>query len=345
MPLKYKNYLITGAAGFIGSNFIHYLYEQGDPGNVRVLDKLSYSGNPENLKAFKSKLGFEFIKGDICDAKMVKKAMDGVEVVVNFAAEVAVDRSIDDPQSFLKTDIFGVYTLLEEARAQKKLKKFIQISTDEVYGQIMEGSFKETDECKPRNPYSASKLGGERMAYSFFETYHLPVIISRASNTYGPHAYPEKVIPLFITNLIDDLKVPVYGEGKQVRDWLFVNDHCRAIHTLIEHGKEGEVYNVGGNQEYSNIEMTQMILKAMKKDSSSIKFVKDRPSHDFRYSLNCEKLMALGWRPMVDFHEGLAMTVDWYNQNQAWWRPLKESLDKRYTVGFWGEKEPQRSAV
>ena len=328
--------MVTGAAGFIGSNFVRHLYNLGENIHVRVLDKLTYSGNLENLKEFQGRLDFEFIKGDICDATAVQTAMQGAEVVVNFAAESAVDRSIDDPQSFIKTDIFGVYTLLEEARKQPNLKRFIQISTDEVYGHILEGSFKETSELKPRNPYAASKLGGERLAYSFFETYQLPVVITRASNNYGPYAYPEKVIPLFITNLVDGAQVPVFGKGNQIRDWLYVDDHCRAIKLLVEAGVNGEVYNVGGGQECENIELTCKLLAIMGKDEHSIKFVQDRPGHDLRYSLDSSKLQQLGWRPYVSLDIGLQKTVQWYLENKDWWRPLKDNLDPRYSKGFWG---------
>lgn len=338
MGIKMK-YLVTGGAGFIGSNFVHYLFNRYRNIEVTVLDKLGYSASRESLRDFEGRKDFRFIRGDICDPAAVKTTMEGAHVVVNFAAEVAVDRSIDDPQAFLRTDIFGVYTLLEEARRQPQLKRFVQISTDEVYGQIMKGSFRETSETRPRNPYAASKLGGERMAYSFFETYKLPVIISRAANTYGPRAYPEKVIPLFITNLIDGLPVPVYGKGLQMRDWLFAEDHCAAVDLLIKEGKNGEVYNLGAGQETQNIELTKSILKLMAKDASFIKFVTDRPGHDFRYSLDCSKLNKLGWKPKHTLKKGLAATVEWYKNNEAWWRPLKEKLDKRFVKGFWGEKK------
>ncbi|MBF0386299.1 MAG: dTDP-glucose 4,6-dehydratase [Candidatus Omnitrophica bacterium] len=333
-----KDYLVTGGAGFIGSNFIRYLYQNVEGIRVRVLDKLTYSGNLANLFEFEGRNGFEFLKGDICDEAMVRKAMDGVDVVVNFAAEVSVDRSIDDPQSFLKTDIVGVYTLLQQARKMPGLKRFIQISTDEVYGHILEGSFHEASELKPRNPYAASKLGGERLAYSFFETYGVPVVITRASNNYGPYAYPEKVIPLFITNLFDGGTVPVFGAGRQIRDWLYVEDHCRAIRLLVDSGVNGEVYNVGGSQECENIDLTRKLLVLMGKDERSIKFVQDRPGHDMRYSLDSSKLLRLGWQPAYDLDKGLQATVEWYRANEAWWRPLKDKLDPRYSKGFWGEK-------
>jgi len=334
-----KFYLVTGAAGFIGSNFVHHLFSKEDDIEVRVLDKLGYSANLENLKVFEGQDNFQFIKGDICNKKTVTDAMEGVNIVVNFAAETAVDRSIEAPESFLYTDIVGVYTLLEEARNQKGLKKFIQISTDEVYGEILDGSFTEKSELKPRNPYAASKLGGDRIAYSFFATYGLPVVITRAANNYGPMAYPEKVIPLFITNLMDGKKIPLYGEGKQIRDWLHVEDHCKAIDLLVEKGIDGEVYNVAAGQEYTNLVLTQKICELMKKDESPIEYVQDRPGHDFRYSLDCSKLRNLGWQPEYDLDKGLKETVRWYQNNEAWWRPLKEKMERKYITGFWGKKK------
>ncbi len=334
-----KRYLITGAAGFIGSNFVHYLYQQHKDIEVVVLDKMTYAGNIQNIKGMQRYSGFSFIQGDICDPVIVKKAMQGAHIVVNFAAEAAVDRSIDDPDSFLKTDVLGVYSLLQEARNQKQLERFIQISTDEVYGQILEGSFTETSELRPRNPYAASKLGGDRLAYSFFATYGLPVIVTRASNNYGPAAYLEKVIPLFITNLIDGQQVPVFGEGQQIRDWLFVEDHCSGIDLLIHKGVNGEVYNIGGEQELTNIDLTKRILKLMGKNESSIKYVQDRPGHDFRYSLDCSKLKKLGWKQTHGIDQGLKVTVDWYQNNEPWWRPIKQSMDQRYQRGFWGDKK------
>ncbi len=331
-------YLITGGAGFIGSNFVHYLFQHKKDIHVTVLDKLTYCGNLENLKEFNKRNDFTFIQGDICDASVVEKAVEGVDIVVNFAAESAVDRSIDKPESFLQTDIIGVYTLLEAAR-QRPLKRFIQISTDEVYGEIEEGSFAETDETRPRNPYAASKLGGERLAYSYYATYGLPVIITRASNNFGPRTYPEKIIPLFITNLLEGRKVPVYGEGKQIRNWIFVEDHCRGIDCVIEKGMDGEVYNIGGEAELTNLELTKKILELMGKDETFIQFVKDRPGHDFRYSLDSSKLKALGWSIQYPLEEGLQKTIEWYTNNRSWWEPLRQKMDQRYISGFWGKKE------
>ena len=337
-PPAARTWLVTGGAGFIGSNFVHLLFAQEPNARVRVLDKLTYSANLKNLQQFRGHKNFTFIKGDICDARVVARAMAGAHVVVNFAAETAVDRSIDDPHTFLRTDVVGVHTLLQQARKEPQLKRFIQISTDEVYGQIKRGSFYETSELRPRNPYAAAKAGGDRLAYSFFATYGLPVIITRASNNYGPRAYLEKVIPLFVTNLIDGQKVPVYGAGLQIRDWLYVADHCRAIHLLVDRGINGEVYNVGGGQECTNIALVRRILKLMHHDERSIKYVQDRPGHDFRYSLDCSKLQRLGWRPEHNLRSGLRSTIDWYTANEDWWRPVKAGMEQRFFTGYWGRK-------
>lgn len=331
-----RKYLITGGAGFIGSNFVKYLFKNEEDIFVTVLDKLTYSGNMDNLSDVIDRADFKFVKGDICDDKIVEEVMKDVNVVVNFAAEVAVDRSLDDKESFLKTDIIGVHVLLENALKNKHtLEKFIQISTDEVYGHILKGSFKENSELKPRNPYAASKAGGDRLAYSYYATYGLPINITRSTNNYGPWAYPEKVIPLFITNIMQGYKVPLFSDGSQIRDWLYVEDHCSAIYKVIKNGINGEVYNVAGNQEITNYELTKRIIELMGKDESVIKYVNDRPGHDLRYSLDTFKIQSLGWKPEYNLTKGLKATVDWYISHVEYWKKLKDNIDKRYIEGFW----------
>jgi len=314
--------LITGGCGFIGSNFIRYILEKYPDYKIINLDKLTYAGNPNNVKDVEKKFKdrYKFVKGDICNKKIVEKLISNVDIIVNFAAETHVDRSIIDAGSFVLTDIFGTYVLLEACR--KFNKKFVQISTDEVYGSIEKGSFKETDKLEPRNPYSASKAGAELLARSYFITHKLPVLITRSSNNYGPYQYPEKIIPLFITNLIRGKKVPVYGDGKNIRDWLYVIDNCKAIDIVLHEGKPGEVYNIGGECEKTNIELTNMILKFMGKDESFIEYVPDRKGHDKRYSLDNTKIRKLGWRPETKFEDGLKQTVEWYKNNEWWWKPL-----------------------
>lgn len=319
-----KKYFITGGCGFIGSNFIRYVLTHNDSAVIINLDKLTYAGNPNNLADFKDDERYIFYHGDICDSKIVKEIFQKhqPDYLINFAAESHVDRSIGKPDDFIQTDIFGTFTLLETAR-EFGLERFIQISTDEVYGSIEKGSFSETDTLMPRNPYSASKAGADRLAYSYFTTYKLPVIITRASNNFGPYQFPEKLIPLFVTNAIENKKLPVYGDGKNVRDWLYVEDHCDAIQYIIDNGEEGEIYNIGGGNELTNIEITDLILKETNKSDTLKKFVQDRLGHDRRYSLNCEKLANIGWRPKHDFLKAMKFTVDWYNQNDEWWKPLK----------------------
>jgi dTDP-glucose 4,6-dehydratase len=320
-------YLVTGGAGFIGSNFIRFLFRKyGSDAHVINLDKLTYAGVRENLAEFEGKKNYRFLQGDITNPIDVAEAYgDGVDVVVNFAAETHVDRSLMEAGSFIHTDVHGVLVLLEEARKHAPhLKRFIQISTDEVYGSIESGSFKETDPLSPRNPYSASKAGGDRMAYAYAQTYGLPVIITRASNNFGPFQYPEKLIPLFVTNAIDDLPLPLYGDGRNVRDWLFVEDHCAAIDFLIERGENSEVYNIGGGNERENREITRKILQTLNKPDSLIKPVADRQGHDRRYSLDTSKLERHGFKCDTDFDDALRRTVQWYVDNEAWWRSIKE---------------------
>jgi dTDP-glucose 4,6-dehydratase len=324
-------YLVTGGAGFIGSNFIRFLFRKyGDEAQVVNLDKLTYAGIRENLAEYEGKRNYRFLQGDIADLGSVAEACrgidgGGIDVVVNFAAETHVDRSLMEAGSFIQTDVHGVLILLEEARKRApKLKRFVQISTDEVYGSIDSGSFKETDPLNPRNPYSASKAGGDRMAYAYAQTYDLPVIITRASNNFGPWQYPEKLIPLFVTNAIEDLPLPLYGDGRNIRDWLYVDDHCAAIDFVIERGENSEVYNIGGGNERENREITKKILAILGKPESLIKRVADRQGHDRRYSLDTGKLARLGFRCDTPFEEALEKTVRWYQQHQPWWRAIKE---------------------
>jgi dTDP-glucose 4,6-dehydratase len=336
-------YLVTGGAGFIGSNFIRYLFgKYGEDAQVVNLDKLTYAGIRENLAEFEGKKNYRFIRGDITNPIDVAEAYGGgVDVVVNFAAETHVDRSLMEAGSFIETDVHGVLVLLEEARKHApKLKRFVQISTDEVYGSIDRGSFRETDPLNPRNPYSASKAGGDRMAYAYAQTYGLPIIITRASNNFGPFQYPEKLIPLFVTNAIDNLPLPLYGDGKNIRDWLFVEDHCAAIDFLIERGENSEVYNVGGGNEKENREITQKILEILNKPQSLIKPVADRQGHDRRYSLDTKKLESHGFKSSANFDAALRRTVEWYVKNEPWWRAIKERsaefkayYDKQYGAG------------
>jgi dTDP-glucose 4,6-dehydratase len=324
-------YLVTGGAGFIGSNFIRFLFNKyGDDAQVVNLDKLTYAGIRENLAEYEGNKNYKFVQGDIAVPEEVAEAYkgvdgSGVDVVVNFAAETHVDRSLMEAATFIQTDVQGVLVLLEEAKKHApNLKRFIQVSTDEVYGSIENGSFTETDPLNPRNPYSASKAGGDRMAYAYAQTYGMPVIVTRASNNFGPFQYPEKLIPLFVTNALDDLSLPLYGDGRNVRDWLFVDDHCAAIDFLIERGENSEVYNIGGGNERENREITYRILELTGKPESLIKPVGDRQGHDRRYSLDTKKLEALGFKCDTDFDAALERTVRWYIDNPQWWRAIKE---------------------
>jgi len=316
--------LVTGGSGFIGSNFIrHVLQCRGDNVSIVNLDKLTYAANPANLADVADRPNYRFVRGDIVDPDVVGVAMEGCDAVVNFAAETHVDRSLLGDASFIETDVRGVFVLLEEAR-RRKVDKFIQISTDEVYGTIPTGSFTEESPLNPRNPYAASKAGGDRLAYSYWASYKMPVIITRASNNYGPYQYPEKLIPLFATNAVDDHPLPLYGDGRNVRDWLFVRDHAAAIDFLLDAGEPGETYNVAGGNEAENIEITRRVLSELGKPETLIRYVDDRPGHDRRYSLDASKLRRLGFKTSTPFAEGLAETVRWYRDHEAWWRPIKE---------------------
>ena len=317
--------LVTGGAGFIGSNFVRYGLQAHPEWRITNLDKLTYAGRRENLHDVMADPRHEFVHGDIADAAISGPLVERAELVVHFAAETHVDRSIRAAGEFIRTDVEGTFVLLEAARRAPALRRFVQISTDEVYGNVPTGASRETDELKPRNPYAASKAGADRLAYSYWATYDLPVIVTRASNNYGPYQFPEKVIPLFVTNAIDDIPVPLYGDGRNVRDWLHVDDHCRAIDLLIDRGVNGEVYNIGGGNDVMNVDLTHRILAELGKPASLIEPVPDRPGHDRRYCLDTAKLRGLGWAPQVPFVDGLVQTVDWYRRNEWWWRPVKEA--------------------
>jgi dTDP-glucose 4,6-dehydratase len=312
--------LVTGGCGFIGTNFIHYLLAETDYGIVN-LDKLTYSGNPNNLKGI-STPRYTFIKGDICDPNIVEKAMSGCDFVVHFAAESHVDRSISDAQPFIRSNVTGTYIMLEVAR-KLNVKRFVQIGTDEVYGSREKGSFTEKDRLEPSSPYSASKAAADLLALSYFTTHKLPVVVTRSSNNFGPYQYPEKLIPLFITNAHDAKKLPVYGDGLNVRDWLYVEDNCRAILLVMEKGKSGEIYNIGAGNEETNISITKRMLSLLEKPESLIEYVEDRKGHDRRYSIDSSKLKSLGWAPKHEFAQALKETIKWYKDNELWWRPLK----------------------
>jgi dTDP-glucose 4,6-dehydratase len=311
--------LITGGAGFIGCNFVRHMLKEHPGIEITVLDKLTYAGRLENLEEIKDRI--TFVKGDICDKSVVHKVLPGNEAVVNFAAESHVDRSITSPEDFVRTDVLGVFTLLEEAR-KSDVKRFEQISTDEVYGSTVSGSFSEANILDPSSPYSASKAGGELLARSYARTYGLNVVVTRSSNNYGPFQYPEKLIPVLVIKALRNENLPIYGKGLNVRDWLHVDDNCRAIELVLNKGKSGDIINIGSGNEIPNIEIAKTILHHMKKPESLIKFVADRPGHDFRYSLNWDKIRACGWKPRVKFAEGLKSTVDWYVKHKSWWEPL-----------------------
>ena len=318
--------LVTGGAGFIGSNFIRMIYRGELVGvtHVTVLDKLTYAGLKENLTQVSNNSSYVFQHGDICDPELVASLVSEVDAVVNFAAESHVDRSISGAADFIQANIVGVQVLLDAIKASDRAIRFLQISTDEVYGSIEIGSWTEEWPLQPNSPYSASKAGGELLARSYHRTHNLDVVITRCSNNYGTHHFPEKLIPLFITNLLEGRKVPVYGTGKNVRDWLHVDDHCRGIFNVLMNGRSGQVYNIGGGRELTNIEITHLLLEAMGADESSIEYVEDRKGHDLRYSVDWTKInKELGYEPQVNFEDGIKDTIQWYRDNQAWWMPLK----------------------
>ncbi len=318
--------LITGGCGFIGSNFIRLVLKKYKDVRVTNLDKLTYCGNPDNLKDIGGDIRYSFVKGDICDKALVADLVKESDAVVNFAAETHVDRSIKYPDEFLMTNIYGVKALLEASR-KAGISRFIQIGTDEVYGSVPKGFSGEDDPLRPSSPYSATKAAGDLLSLSYHATYGLPVVVVRSSNNFGPFQYPEKVIPLFVTNLIDGKKVPLYGDGLNARDWLFVEDNCDAIDLVLRAGKPGEIYNIGGGNCTTNLEITEKILRAMGKGAEAVEHVKDRPGHDRRYALDPSKIKTLGWSPRSDFDENVRRTVKWYTENERWWRPLKDKAE------------------
>jgi dTDP-glucose 4,6-dehydratase len=326
--------LVTGGAGFIGSNFILYWFNKYPEDFIVNLDKLTYAGNLENLKSVQDSPNYKFIQGDICDPKVANEAMQGIDTVVHFAAESHVDRSITEPSSFVRTNILGTQVLLEAALGNK-VKRFHHISTDEVYGSLNlddKNIFNERTVYNPRSPYSASKAGSDHLVKAYFYTYGLPITISNCSNNFGPYQFPEKLIALAITNLLEDKKVPVYGDGLYVRDWLYVEDHCRAIDLILQKGKLGETYCVGGlTEDLSNLAILKKIIKLLGKTEDSLEYVKDRPGHDRRYALDWSKIKReLGWQPLHNFDEWLEKTVKWYQENDSWWKNVKNGEYKEY---------------
>jgi len=317
--------LVTGGSGFIGSNFIRHMLESHPDISITNLDVLTYAGNPANLQDIEDDPRYSFVQGNICDREVVDGVLDQYDIntIVHFAAESHVDRSIADGSVFVKTNVLGTFTMLDAALAHG-IERFVHVSTDEVYGSTPEGSFVETDNLNPSSPYSSSKAGSDLLALSYWYTHKLPVIVTRCTNNYGPFQYPEKLIPLFVTNLMEGKKVPIYGTGQNIRDWLYVTDHCRAIDFLLENGQPGEAYNIGGGEEKTNLEITDTILRLLGKDESMIEYVEDRKGHDFRYSLDFSKLREMGWEPAFSFDEAITATVRWYVENEWWWRSLKK---------------------
>ncbi len=333
-----KNLLITGGAGFIGSNFVRYLLQKYPDYRGVVYDKLTYAGNLDNLRDIANDARYAFVRGDIADAAAVERAVreHSIDTVVNFAAETHVDRSIMDADAFIQTDVYGTYVLLEAAR--KFGLRFHQVGTDEVYGAVLEGSSQETDALLPRSPYSASKAGGDLLIHAYVVTHNVQATLTRGANNIGPYQYPEKVVPLFVTNAIDNLPLPIYGDGMQQRDYQYVGDHVEAIDLVLHRGKIGEVYNVGTGREVRNMDMARLVLKLLGKPETLIQHVADRAGHDRRYSLDVRKLLALGWEPAHTFEEALEKTVQWYVENEWWWRKLKSGEYREYYRKQYGER-------
>lgn len=323
-----KKLLVTGGLGFIGSNFIKRFLKTRKDWKITNLDKLTYCGRRENTRELEGDGRYELVEGDIADKAVVTSVMESADAVVHFAAETHVDRSIDNPDDFLLTNVLGTRTLLEAAK-RFQVPKFIHISTDEVYGSLREGCADEESMIQPSSPYSASKAAGDLLVRSYWKTYHCPAMICRSTNNFGPYQFPEKVIPLFVTNLLENKKVPLYGTGENRRDWIFVEDNCAALELVFDKGEAGGIYNIGGGNERTNLELTHAILKAMKRLPDMIQKVEDRPGHDFRYAVNTDKIKKLGFKPQWKFEDALSETIAWYERNPAWWRPLKKD---KFTV-------------
>jgi dTDP-glucose 4,6-dehydratase len=326
-----KKILVTGGAGFIGSNFVKYIIDKYPEYTIVNLDKLTYAGNPDNLKEIENSKNYRFVQGDIADEKLVNEIGMDAEIVINFAAETHVDRSIGNPSDFIMTDVYGTYVLLEMAK-KCRIKRFIQISTDEVYGEAVDKPCLETGALMPKSPYAASKAGADRLVFSYWATYHLPAVITRCSNNYGPNQYPEKMIPLFVTNALEGKTLPVYGDGKNTRDWIYVEDHCRALDVIMHSkGIEGEVFNIGSGVEKSILEIADMILSIVRKPESLIQFVTDRPGHVMRHAVDTKKIKnRLKWEPSFSFDEAMRKTVEWYMNNEWWWKKIKSGEYKEY---------------
>jgi dTDP-glucose 4,6-dehydratase len=329
--------LVTGGCGFIGSNFVRAVLAAHPDDSVVNLDKLTYAGNRANLADVEDDPRYAFVHGDIADPKLVRDVLRGVDAVVNFAAPSHVDRSILDPDEFLRTNVLGVHVLLEAVR-ELRIPRMVQVSTDEVYGSIATGAAREDSPLRPSNPYSAAKAGGDLLALACWRTHGVPVVITRGSNTFGPYQYPEKIVPLFVTNALDDQPLPLYGDGGQVRDWLYVLDHCAAVDLVLRAGRDGEVYNVAGGHEVANLALTREILRLLDKPESLVSPVADRPGHDRRYALDGTKLGRLGWAPRHPFASALASTVSWYREHETWWRPLKSGEFRAYYERQYGRR-------
>lgn len=332
-----KKILVTGGAGFIGSNFVKMLLKRKSRKRIIILDKLTYAGNMKNLDKCIDGKYVSFVKGDISDSKLLDRVMPGVNIIYNFAAETHVDRSILEGGSFVRTDVMGTYNLLQKA-LEYKVARFVQVSTDEVYGSIKKGKFNEKDPIEPNSPYSSSKAGADLLVRAFYKTYGLPAVITRSSNNYGPFQHPEKFIPLFITNALENKPLPIYGDGKNVRDWIYVEDNCRAIDLVGRRGKIGQVYNIGAAEEKENIYIARKIIKFTGADKDLLTFITDRPGHDRRYALCTRRIKSLGWKKKYTFSKGLEKTVKWYKENEEWWREIKRGAFRKYYNRMYGKR-------